>query len=96
MFDTYEEAFKTHYTYLKSFIKSPNGISQGYIVYDQFGNPINRVGRISNNPRWYRDFYQKNKRKPTNKDLEVLTREHLQYGFFDEFGFIPPLYPMKR
>ena len=84
-----------HLSYLKDFLKNTKGITQGYLIYDQFGSPVNRVGRHSNNPKWYRDFYQKHKRKPNNKELETLTKEHLQDGFFDEFGFIPPLFPSR-
>ena len=94
MFSTYEEAYQTHLDYLRDFVKNTNGVTQGYLIYDQFGSPIHRVGRESNNPKWYRDFYKKHNRKPSKKDLEKLVEEHLENGFYDEFGYIPPLYPM--
>lgn len=93
MYKSYEEAYLAHLEYLKEYVRSPKGVTQGYLVYDQFGEVVHRVGRISNNAHWYQEFYKKHKRKPNLKDLEKIAKDHIQNGFYDEYGYIPPLFP---
>ena len=87
---SYEEAHRQHVEYLRYTIKNTKGVSKGYLVKDVFGVVVNRVGRISHNPGWYREFYAKHNRRPYIKELEQLAHKHLQEGFYDEYGFIPP------
>lgn len=88
----YEDIYNEHLEYLKGITKNPKGVNQGYLAYNKYGEVTVRVGRTSNNPRWYRDFYKEHKRKPTVPELEELAHIHLKEGFWDEFGYIPPLY----
>lgn len=92
LFDNYEEAYEAHLVYLTEYVKAPKGISQGYLIYDNVGEVTGRIGRITNNPKWYSEFYKEHGKKPTKADLRVLAHKHLTQGFFDEFGFIPPMY----
>lgn len=44
---------------------------------------------ISNNPKWYQDFYAQNGRKPTKAELEQLSDMHLSEGFGDTLSDVP-------
>lgn len=87
----YNEELNTHIHYLETQLENLKGVSQGFLIKDEVGNVIDRVGRISNNPYWYQEFYKQNKRRPSKKDLINIAKEHLEYGFYDNWGFIPPL-----
>jgi len=50
---------------------------------------------ISNNPKWYQDFYAQNGRKPSDKELRDLAEIHVKNGFADEGGGLPAWQPSK-
>ena len=64
--------------YLKD--SSGKGVNQGFLSKTKDGKVVNRTGRISNNPQWYRDFYAEKGRKPSNKELKVIAHDHLMNG----------------
>jgi hypothetical protein len=91
----YEEAVEAQYQLLKSQRDARGGVAQGTLIRNPVtGEVVDRVGRTSSNPRWYRDFYAENGRVPTNKDLRALAEEHVKKGYMDDdAGFIPPWRP---
>lgn len=44
---------------------------------------------VSENPKWYRDFYKANGRKPSNEELKELAEQFLKNGYDDLNGQIP-------
>lgn len=74
--------------YLKNSQKK--GVTQGMLIKDSNGNVINRVGRISNNEKWYKDFYSENKRPPNKKELEQLAEKQLKNGYESNDGIVSP------
>lgn len=89
----YKQAIDDQYSYLKDSMKNRGGVDPGQLIRDETGTVINRVGRISNNPQWYQDFYKLYGRKPTNVDLQKLAKEHVDKGYQDDMTFIPPWRP---
>lgn len=87
---SYEEALQLQIDYLTDYIKHPRGVEQGYLVFDAEGNALHRVGRQSLNPPWYREFYNRHHRKPTQKEIPLLAEQMLNEGYKDEYGIIPP------
>ncbi|HBF39769.1 MAG TPA: hypothetical protein DDW50_20955 [Firmicutes bacterium] len=65
------------------------GVQQGSLITDALGNVINRIGRQSNNPKWYRDFYTKNGRKPSQRELRELAIKQLKEGYSEDTDNIP-------
>lgn len=51
------------------------GVEPGGLATDQFGDVVNRWGRISNNEPWYQDLYSKLGRKPNKSELKQLALE---------------------
>jgi hypothetical protein len=90
--NTYEQEVKDQIEYLDYTLKNLPGVTQGFLVKNEFGDVINRIGRISMNPPWYREFYRLNGRRPYKKELETLARHQLDNGFYDSYGFIPPFH----
>lgn len=82
----FDEALKNHIQYLKD--SMGKGVEQGGVIKDDNGEISGRYGRISRNPQWYQDFYSQYKKKPNQKELEILAYDHLLNGFHDEFGTI--------
>ena len=87
----FETELKEHIEYLSECLKNLPGVEQGYLVKNNTGDIVDRVGRMSLNPQWYRDFYKQYGRKPYKRELEQLARQHLEEGFYDTYGYIPPL-----
>lgn len=85
----YEQRVIDEYKYLKESRDSRRGVQQGSLQRDVTGNVIDRTGRISENPLWYQEFYRKNNKVPSNKDLYELARERVDNGFMDEAGQVP-------
>lgn len=85
----YQKAVNDQYQYLKESMDNRGGVTQGQLITDAEGKVIDRVGRISNNPQWYREFYAAVSRKPSNKELYELAKKHVDEGYQDESGFIP-------
>lgn len=87
---SYEKAIEDQYQFLLKSRDSRGGVKQGGPMLDQDGYMIGLVGRESNNPQWYRDFYEQYNRVPTNADLRRLAKEHIDKGFQDDAAFVPP------
>lgn len=85
----YEQRVIDEYKYLKASRDSRGGVQQGSLQRNAAGDVVGRTGRISENPLWYQEFYRKNGRVPTNRDLYELARERVDNGFVDEAGNMP-------
>ncbi|MFD7521444.1 LPD38 domain-containing protein [Paenibacillus chitinolyticus] len=85
----YAQSIKEQYDFLKKSLRDRAGVRQGELIRDREGTVMGRTGRISENPMWYRDFYAENKRVPSNKDLYILAKRHVDDGYRDESGNIP-------
>lgn len=88
--ELYQRELKEHIEYLERSLRNLPGVEQGFLIRDEHGNVVGRVGRISYNPRWYQEFYKLYNRPPRKSELEGLAREHLDKGFYDSYGYIPP------
>ena len=92
----YQKAIEDQYQFLKRSMADRGGVEQGGLIRDEVtGDVTGRYGRISNNPRWYQEFYAENGRAPTDKDLRELARKHVNEGFNDDSGRIPPWRPRQ-
>lgn len=89
----YAKAVEDQYQYLKESMASRGGVRQGGLVQNADGEVTGRFGRQSENPRWYRDFFAENGRKPTDKDLRQIATKHVNEGFADDMGDVPPWRP---
>jgi Mor family transcriptional regulator len=89
----FEQAVQKQYEYLKN--SMGKGVQQGGLVRDKEGYVINVYGRVSNNPKWYQDFFRVNGRKPNNSELRELAVKHVKEGFQDEIGDIPAWQPKQ-
>lgn len=87
--NSYQQATIDQYKLLKSQRDNRGGVDQGGLIKDSNGDVIGRTGRISNNPEWFQNFYSKNGRAPTNKDLYSLAKEHVDNGYQDNGIDIP-------
>lgn len=88
----FEQELKDHIEHLQDVLKNLPGVQQGMLITDNFGRVVDRVGRYSMNPPWYREFYRLHGKKPNKKELEMIARVHLTKGYYDNYGFIPPLH----
>ncbi len=89
--DRWNREIEEHVDYLRCAIKDLPGVDNGGIYRDRHGDVIDRAGRFSLNPLWYQEFYRSFRRRPNKDDLYRLAHQHLQYGYWDIGGFIPPL-----
>ncbi len=64
----------------------PGGIKKDELTGEVYG----RYGRVSNNPKWYRDFYDRWGKAPTKADRREIALEHLRKGHEEDYGIIPP------
>lgn len=87
----FEEAVQNQYEYLKN--SMGKGVQPGGLIHDQEGYVTGAFGKTSNNPKWYRDFYSANNRRPNNAELKELARQHVKEGFEDELGSVPAWKP---
>lgn len=88
---SYNEALEEHIKWLEERIKGLEGVQQGFLIRDCFGDVVDRVGRVSMNPPWYQEAYRVYGRRPSKRQLREIAEEHLSKGFWDFGGFIPPL-----
>lgn len=88
--DRQQSAVIDQYKLLKEQLKNRLGRSQGSLIKNADGEVTNRVGRVSNNPQWYREFHAENKKLPNNKELMALAKKHVDEGYQDDAVFIPP------
>jgi hypothetical protein len=93
--DEFEQAVEQQYQYLKN--SMGKGVEYGSTGGGGLGNfkEVNGGFRISNNPKWYQDFYKQNGRKPNNVELRELAKQHVREGFQDEVGNLPAWQPKK-
>jgi hypothetical protein len=93
--DEFEQAVEQQYQYLKN--SMGKGVEYGSTGGGGLGNfkEVNGGFRISNNPKWYQDFYKQNGRKPNNAELRELAEQHVREGFQDEVGDLPAWQPKK-
>lgn len=85
----YQQAVNDQYQLLKQQRNERGGVQQGQLLQDEYGNVIDRVGRISNNPTWYQEFYAQHGKVPSNKDLYKLAQKHVDEGYADNGIDIP-------
>jgi hypothetical protein len=90
-----EAAIQEQYEYLKN--SMGKGVEYGSTGGGGLGNfkEVNGGFRVSNNPKWYQDFYKQNGRKPSNAELRELAEQHVREGFEDEIGNIPAWSPKQ-
>ena len=70
---------------------SMQGVEQGGIVRDMWGDVVDRFGRTSNNEYWYQQWAKKNNyRKPTKAELYEIAEQQLYEGVQANDTFIPP------
>ncbi|OMD92980.1 hypothetical protein BSK49_00935 [Paenibacillus odorifer] len=86
---SYEQAVIDEYKLLKEQLNNRSGVEQGGIYRSPDGEVVGRTGRQSNNPRWYQEFYAANGKRPSNKELYALARDHVDNGFVDDAGQFP-------
>ena len=95
-FDTISNALNEErtaiYNEMANYLRTSGGkgVEQGGLFIDEFGDTVGRYGRISNNPKWYRDFYAEYGRKPSQKEIDALAEKFLREGYVDDAGIIPP------
>jgi hypothetical protein len=75
------------FQYLKN--NKAKGVQSANIIRDDIGTVTGRFGKVSNNDRWYREFYAENKRPPTNAELREMAKKHLLEGFGADTMDIP-------
>lgn len=85
----YQQAINEQYQYLKESMRGRGGVEQGGLIRNDAGEVVGRVGRTSNNPEWFREFFQANGRTPNNRDLYDLAKRHVDEGFIDAGVAVP-------
>jgi len=65
------------------------GVEKGGLIKDEEGKVTGAYPTVSNNPKWYRDFYERNKKAPTNKDLREIAIKQLSEGYIEDYGDVP-------
>jgi hypothetical protein len=83
----YNQILDEHIQYLKD--SGGKGVQQGQLIRDEDGNVVDRIGRLSNNPLWYRNFYAEHGRAPRKGEYKDLAAEMLRRGYDDEDAQIP-------
>ena len=85
-----ESTINDHIEFLK--MTSGQGVEQGKVFRNQWGEVVGRHGRISNNEKWYQDWARENSyKKLSNKDLREIAIKHLTEGVDTlTAGYIPP------
>lgn len=85
----YEQAINDEYQFLQNSLKERGGVRQGFMTMDGEGSVNGRVGRMSDNPQWYRDFYAANGKVPNRKELYNLAKKHIDEGHQEDDIFVP-------
>lgn len=65
------------------------GVQQGSLNVNADGEVVGRTGRISNNPKWYRDYYAEFNRQPSETALKSIAIKHLSEGHVDDLYEVP-------
>lgn len=85
----YDRAILEEFENLRTSLKNRQGVQQGNIQTNELGEVVGRSGRISNNPRWYQEFYATNNKVPNQRELYALAKKHVDEGFNDDMGAVP-------
>lgn len=85
--DKYNKILNDQINYLNE--SGKKGVQQGSLVYNDQGKVIDMVGRQSKNVKWYRDFYAKKGRAPSQKEIRELAAKQLREGYVDDTAEIP-------
>jgi hypothetical protein len=75
------------FQYLKN--NRAKGVQDAGIIRDDAGSVTGRFGKVSNNDKWYRDFYAENNRQPTQAEMREMAKKHLLEGFETNTMSIP-------
>jgi len=62
------------------------GVEKGGLKRDEEGKVIGRYPTVSKNPKWYRDFYARENKKPSDADLREIARDQLLRGHIEDYG----------
>ncbi|MBA7500271.1 hypothetical protein ES704_03026 [subsurface metagenome] len=62
------------------------GVEKGGLKRDEEGKVIGRYPTVSKNPKWYRDFYVRENKKPSDADLREIARDQLLRGHIEDYG----------
>lgn len=65
------------------------GVQQGSLNVNADGEVVGRTGRMSNNPKWYRDYYAEFNRQPSETALRSIAIKHLSEGHVDDLYEVP-------
>lgn len=65
------------------------GVQQGSLNVTADGEVVGRTGRMSNNPKWYRDYYAEFNRQPSETALRSIAIKHLSEGHVDDLYEVP-------
>lgn len=65
------------------------GVDRGGLKRTEEGEVVGAYPTISRNPKWYRDFYAREKKAPTNRDLKEIAKEQLLKGHTEDYGEVP-------
>jgi Large polyvalent protein associated domain 38 len=65
------------------------GVERGGLIRNDMGEVVDRFGNMSNNPKWYQDFYAQNGKKPSNAELRQIAERQLNEGYQDGTANIP-------
>lgn len=87
---SYERAVVDEYRYLENSLKKRGGVKQGDMSFDEDGNVTSKVGRMSENPRWYREYHAEKGKVPSKREMWSLARKRVDNGFEDDFGVVAP------
>ena len=87
----FQEAVEQQFQYLRD--SMGKGVQPGGVVKDSEGYVTGAYGRVSNNPKWYQDFYAEHGRRPNKQELRELAELHVREGFEDEAGSLPAWNP---
>lgn len=85
----YEQAINDEYQFLQKSLKDRGGVRQGFTTMDGEGFVNGRIGRMSDNPQWYRDFHAANGKVPNRKELYNLAKKHIDEGHQEDDIFVP-------
>ena len=90
----YQKAMDDQFEYLKRSMQDRGGVDQGNLIKNPLtGEVINRYGRVSNNPKWYQDYFAEHGKKPSEAELRKLAKKQVREGYRDDMGQIPPWKP---
>jgi len=85
--DRYEELIKEQMDYIET--SGKQGVESPALFRDELGEVVGGTGGVSNNPRWYQEFYAKEGRSPNKSEYRELAIKQLREGFDDVTMSVP-------